>query len=283
MHAPTSCPQGGGGGEGGGGRGGGHRHAAPRRATRSPSAPPARGHATHSPPVEIAHAQHLLVATEALVDAAWETIRSREQTFAAVAGMVSQCPSAAVGGDLGWFRRGVMAPPFDEAVFSSAAGAVVKVHSAYGWHLVQVRGREVVPGAMEAEELATLLAPPPTTTASSSSSSSPTTPVAGQPLPPTEGPQVVDVREATEVAQCPPLAGVTWLPMAGYADWQGPFEAGTLLDPARPVLVLCHRGVRAAKAADFFLQRGYKYARVVRGGVDRYARVVDPSVPLYTK
>ncbi|KAK1868797.1 hypothetical protein I4F81_011280 [Pyropia yezoensis] len=114
--------------------------------------------------------------------------------------MVSQCPSAAVGGDLGWFRRGVMAPPFDEAVFSSAAGAVVKVHSAYGWHLVQ-----------------------------------------------------------------------------------GPFEAGTLLDPARPVLVLCHRGVRAAKAADFFLQRGYKYARVVRGGVDRYARVVDPSVPLYTK
>lgn len=167
-------------------------------------------------------------------------------------------------------------PPFDEAVFASAAGAVVKVHSAYGWHLVQVRGREVVPGPMEVEELAAVLPPPSTAPVADA-------PVAGQPLPPPVGPQVVDVREATEVAQCPPLAGVTWLPMAGYADWQAPFEAGTLLDPSRPVLVLCHRGVRAVKAADFFLQRGYKYARVVRGGVDRYARVVDPAVPLYAK
>lgn len=202
--------------------------------------------------------------------------------------MVSQCPSAAVGGDLGWFRRGTMAPPFDEAVFASAAGAVAKVHSAYGWHLVQVRGRDVVPWEMEVEELAQLLPPPPSasTSASASASSaaaSAAAAVAGQPPPPPTGPQVVDVREATEVAQCPSLPGVTWLPMAGYADWQAPFEAGTLLDPARPVVVLCHRGVRAVKAADFFLQRGYKYARVVRGGIDRYARVVDPTVPLYTK
>jgi peptidyl-prolyl cis-trans isomerase SurA len=41
------------------------------------------------------------------------------------------------GGDLGWFGKGMMVKPFEDAVFSIAVGAISEpVRSAYGWHII---------------------------------------------------------------------------------------------------------------------------------------------------
>jgi parvulin-like peptidyl-prolyl isomerase len=48
-------------------------------------------------------------------------------------------PEARVGGDLGWFPRGVMPPQFDEQVFKLPVGQVSEVVSTdYGFHLFKV-------------------------------------------------------------------------------------------------------------------------------------------------
>jgi rhodanese-related sulfurtransferase len=53
------------------------------------------------------------------------------------------------------------------------------------------------------------------------------------------------------------------------------------VDPSREVVCLCHHGVRSNQAAYFFLSQGYTNVRNVTGGIDAYARVVDPAVPKY--
>src|SRR5690606_26213959 len=51
--------------------------------------------------------------------------------------------SAARGGDLGWFPRGRMVPPFEEAAFGNEPGTLVGelVESQFGFHIIEVLGR----------------------------------------------------------------------------------------------------------------------------------------------
>lgn len=53
------------------------------------------------------------------------------------------------------------------------------------------------------------------------------------------------------------------------------------LDPGAEIAVLCHHGGRSEVVADFLRSRGFTGARNVDGGIDAYARRVDPSVPTY--
>ena len=46
------------------------------------------------------------------------------------------------------------------------------------------------------------------------------------------------------------------------------------------VVVYCHHGVRSAAVADYLRQRGYN-ARNLAGGLDGWARAVDPSMRRY--
>lgn len=83
-------------------------------------------------------ASHLLVTTEE------EALKLREEilggkNFADVAAAVSNCPSSANGGDLGFFSRGMMVPEFDEAAFTLKVGELSEpIQTQFGWHLLIV-------------------------------------------------------------------------------------------------------------------------------------------------
>jgi len=47
------------------------------------------------------------------------------------------------------------------------------------------------------------------------------------------------------------------------------------------IFVICHHGNRSAQVAAWLFQQGWKNVFNVRGGIDEYARQVDPSVGLY--
>ncbi|PKN74936.1 MAG: peptidylprolyl isomerase [Candidatus Cloacimonetes bacterium HGW-Cloacimonetes-2] len=69
------------------------------------------------------------------------------EDFAAVATATSECPSAARGGDLGFFGRGVMVQPFEQAAFSLGVGQISDIiRTQYGYHIIKVeeiRGDEI--------------------------------------------------------------------------------------------------------------------------------------------
>jgi len=79
---------------------------------------------------------------------ALELKRQLEQgaDFATLAREHSDDPgSAQRGGDLGWFGRGRMVEPFEEAAFSAPIGRVVgPVETRFGYHLIEVTGRSSV-------------------------------------------------------------------------------------------------------------------------------------------
>ncbi len=46
--------------------------------------------------------------------------------------------SAANGGDLGWFKEGMMVKPFNDACFNSSKGSLTKVETQFGIHIIEV-------------------------------------------------------------------------------------------------------------------------------------------------
>ncbi|MEZ5447723.1 MAG: rhodanese-like domain-containing protein [Thiolinea sp.] len=52
------------------------------------------------------------------------------------------------------------------------------------------------------------------------------------------------------------------------------------LDPAIPVAVICHHGIRSAHACYFLEKSGFD-AINVSGGIDRWARELNPEMALY--
>ncbi len=59
--------------------------------------------------------------------------------FMAAAKKYSKCPSGSSGGILGWFGRGDMVAPFEQAAFELPNGQVsMPVKTQYGWHLIYV-------------------------------------------------------------------------------------------------------------------------------------------------
>jgi rhodanese-related sulfurtransferase len=87
-------------------------------------------------------------------------------------------------------------------------------------------------------------------------------------------PLLLDVREPWETAVCK-LPQATLIPMM-----QLPARVGEL-DPQRPVVCVCHHGSRSLQVAMFLAHHGFRDVFNLAGGVDAWAREVDPSCPRY--
>ena len=75
--------------------------------------------------------------------------------FAEMAKKYSEGPSNVRGGELGWFSRGMMVPPFEEAAFDQEPGTVSDpVRTRFGWHLIKVEERREA-GTEALDEVAT--------------------------------------------------------------------------------------------------------------------------------
>ena len=86
-------------------------------------------------------ASHILVKDKALAEKLAAEVKKNPARFAELAKKDSQDPgSAAKGGDLGWFGRGMMVKPFEDAVFAMKQGEVRVVQSEFGFHVVRVTG-----------------------------------------------------------------------------------------------------------------------------------------------
>ena len=85
---------------------------------------------------------------------------------------------------------------------------------------------------------------------------------------------LVDVREPWEWDLCH-LEGARHIPM-------GEIPVRYLeLEPDDEVVVYCHVGQRSAMVVQFLRQQGFQKAVNLRGGIEAWARQVDPSLRRY--
>lgn len=115
------------------------------------------------------HVRHILVRVEPDASPAQvEEARLRAQKvvqdarqpnvdFAELAKRKGEGASAADGGDLGYFKRGVMLPEFERAAFALKVGEVSDpVRTDFGWHIIKLEERRAVPVKSYEEMQATL-------------------------------------------------------------------------------------------------------------------------------
>ena len=89
-----------------------------------------------------------------------------------------------------------------------------------------------------------------------------------------ERPLLLDVREPWETQICA-IPGSEQVPMREVPT------ALERLDRERPIVCICHHGGRSAHVAMFLLRQGFADVYNLSGGVDAWARQVDPAMPVY--
>ena len=85
---------------------------------------------------------------------------------------------------------------------------------------------------------------------------------------------VLDVREPWEFARCQ-IAGSVHVPMNQIPDRLAE------LTPAATIVVVCHHGMRSLQVARYLSAQGFNDVANLTGGIDAWARTVDPSLATY--
>ena len=86
---------------------------------------------------------------------------------------------------------------------------------------------------------------------------------------------VLDVREPWEF-ETAKIAGSKHIPMNDI-----PARLKEDLDSNKHIVVVCHHGVRSMNVTMWLRQQGLEKVQSLSGGIDRWARQIDPKVPLY--
>jgi rhodanese-related sulfurtransferase len=87
-------------------------------------------------------------------------------------------------------------------------------------------------------------------------------------------PVLLDVREAWELETCK-LDQTKHIPLREIPARFGELPAGA------EVVVICHHGGRSMQAAMFLERQGFAGVHNLAGGMDAWARQVDPAMPVY--
>jgi len=88
---------------------------------------------------------------------------------------------------------------------------------------------------------------------------------------------LIDVREPEEFALAH-IPGAELIPMPSIPNELQRLEA---LADERDLMVLCHHGVRSLHVVVWLREHGIENCFSIEGGIDRWSREVDPSIPLY--
>lgn len=67
--------------------------------------------------------------------------------------------SAAKGGDLGYFAKGMMVPEFEEFVFAESTGTIDKVKSKFGFHIIKITDQKAFQPNVKVATIAKILEP----------------------------------------------------------------------------------------------------------------------------
>ncbi|CAN5263152.1 hypothetical protein BH09SUM1_BH09SUM1_15200 [soil metagenome] len=85
-------------------------------------------------------ASHILVDTQTEAEDLKVLIDSG-RTFDEIAKEHSKCPSGQEGGNLGWFGKGMMVKPFEDACWTMKVDEVSKpIKTQFGYHLIKLTG-----------------------------------------------------------------------------------------------------------------------------------------------
>ena len=87
-------------------------------------------------------------------------------------------------------------------------------------------------------------------------------------------PKVIDVREDWEYEKCS-IDGSLHIPMDQIEDHVDQ------LDAEEDIVVVCHHGMRSAQVAQYLIQTGFSNISNLAGGVDAWAREIDPAMEQY--
>lgn len=90
----------------------------------------------------------------------------------------------------------------------------------------------------------------------------------------TNPPVILDVREPWEFQTCH-IDGSVHVPMGQIPN------VYTKFDPNKQVVVICHHGMRSLQVAQFLERAGFQNVVNLVGGIDAWAREVDPNMPTY--
>ncbi|MEK6588695.1 MAG: peptidylprolyl isomerase [Chloroflexota bacterium] len=88
-------------------------------------------------------ARHILVEEEAQANTLREQLDAGEDWVKLASENSTDESNKDAGGDLGWFSRGRMIEPFEQAAFAGSVGEIVgPVETEFGWHLIEILGHE---------------------------------------------------------------------------------------------------------------------------------------------
>ena len=89
-----------------------------------------------------------------------------------------------------------------------------------------------------------------------------------------ESPFILDVREEHEVVVAK-IEGTSHIPMNQV------MARLDEIDPDADIIVQCKTGGRSAKICTLLTEHNFQNVKNLKGGITAWARIIDPSVPLY--